>query len=243
MPEPSIMCRSKLCKKEFPKRLLRCPACGTVGIEKLYRYLSYDDRTIAILRDKQIYFPSAHKLNDPFEFQFHLKTSSVHGSAIDPTSLEDAKGKMKNYGVLALSEVNDNILMWSHYADEHRGICIEFERTDTNELGNWDHCLPVVYQQELPSFHPLELADSKAVTQALSTKGEYWQYEREWRMLTYESNKLFPLPGNITAVTFGLRMPQNDRNAIVSLLGHTVRYFEASRSTRYFILDISSVLI
>jgi hypothetical protein len=114
MPEPSIPCRSKLCKEEFPKRLLRCPACGTVGIEKLYRYLSYNDRTIAILRDKQIYFPAAHKLNDPFEFQFHLKTATVYGIAIDPASLEEAKVKIKNYGVLALSEVNDNILMWSH---------------------------------------------------------------------------------------------------------------------------------
>jgi hypothetical protein len=243
MPEPSIQCRSKLCRKEFPKRRLRCPACGTIGIEKLYRYVNYDDRTIAILRDKQIYFPAARKLNDPFEFQFHLKTSMIHGIAINRASLEDAKAQMKNYGVLAFSELNDNILMWSHYADKHRGICIEFERTDTNELGNWDHCLPVLYQQELPSFDPPELEDSKAVTQALSTKGAYWEYEQEWRILTYESNKYFPLPGNITSVIFGLDMPQKDRDAIVSLLSHTARYFEASRSTRYFALDISSVLI
>ena len=73
-----------------------------------------------------------------------------------------------------------------------------------------------LYQHELPSFNPLELTDSKAVTQILSTKGEYWQYEQEWRILTYESNKLFPLPGNITAVTFGLNMRQKDRDAVVS---------------------------
>jgi len=243
MPEPLIPCRLKVCKKEFTKRLLHCPACGTVGIEKLYRYLSYDDRTISILRDKQIYFPAAHKLNDPLEFDFDLTTSRVNGVPIDPVSLEDAKAQMKNYGVLALSELNNNILMWSHYADKHRGICIEFERTDTNELGNWDYCLPVLYQQELPSFEPLELEDSKAVTQALSTKGEYWEYEREWRILTYKSNKHFPLPGDIKSVIFGLNMPQKKREEIVSLLGHTVRYFEAIRSKRYFALDISLVLI
>lgn len=206
MPEPLIQCRSKLCKKEYPKRLLYCPFCDTVGIDKLYRYLSYDDRALSILRDKEIYFPSAHKLNDPFEFQFHLKTSTVHGNVINKASLEDAKRQMKNYGVLALSEVNDNILM-------------------------------------MPSFFPLELENSKAVTQALSTKGEYWAYEREWRILTYESDKQFPLPGKITSVIFGLNMPQRDRDAVVSLLGYTVQYFEAIRSERYFALDISSVLI
>jgi hypothetical protein len=44
-------------------------------------------------------------------------------------------------------------------------------------------------------------------------------------------------------VTFGLRMAQKDRDQVVSLLGHSVRYFEASRSTRYFALDVSPVAV
>ncbi|MCK9365010.1 MAG: DUF2971 domain-containing protein [Syntrophales bacterium] len=243
MPEPTMICRSKLCNREFSKRKLRCPYCNAIGIENLYRYIKYDERAISMLRENQIYFPSAHKLNDPFEFQFHLKTSSVNGIPIDQDSLVTAKADMKNYGVLALSELNNNILMWSHYADSHRGICIEFERTDTNELGKWDYCIPVQYQQELPSFNLHELGDSKAVTQALSTKGKYWEYEQEWRILTYESNKHHPLPGKITAIIFGLNMPQKERDSIVSMLGYSVKYFEALRSTRYYALDIKPVSI
>lgn len=34
--------------------------------------------------------------------------------------------KMSNTGVYSMSEVNDEILMWSHYADNHRGFCIGF---------------------------------------------------------------------------------------------------------------------
>ena len=33
----------------------------------------------------------------------------------------------RRFGVCALGERADSILMWSHYADEHAGICIEFD--------------------------------------------------------------------------------------------------------------------
>ncbi|MBV9575704.1 MAG: DUF2971 domain-containing protein [Gammaproteobacteria bacterium] len=35
-------------------------------------------------------------------------------------------------GILSLSSCNDSILMWSHYADFHKGFCIGFK---TNSLG------------------------------------------------------------------------------------------------------------
>lgn len=36
-------------------------------------------------------------------------------------------GMKKTYRVLCLSAVRDNILMWSHYADEHKGAVLEFQ--------------------------------------------------------------------------------------------------------------------
>jgi len=36
------------------------------------------------------------------------------------------KKMMNTFGIYCLSEVNDEILMWSHYADNHRGFCIGF---------------------------------------------------------------------------------------------------------------------
>jgi hypothetical protein len=32
-------------------------------------------------------------------------------------------------GVYCLSAINDDILMWSHYAEGHRGMCLEFDTT------------------------------------------------------------------------------------------------------------------
>jgi hypothetical protein len=33
------------------------------------------------------------------------------------------------YGILSLSETHDNLLMWAHYADHHRGFVIQFDET------------------------------------------------------------------------------------------------------------------
>lgn len=49
------------------------------------------------------------------------------------------------FGVLSLSATPRNILMWSHYGEQHAGICLEFERTATNRLGT--DALPMLYSR------------------------------------------------------------------------------------------------
>ncbi|MGV8921279.1 MAG: DUF2971 domain-containing protein [Pseudomonas sp.] len=53
-------------------------------------------------------------------------------------------------GVFSLSEINDDILMWAHYAESHKGFCIEYSRTVENVLGT--QAEPVIYQKDLPSL-------------------------------------------------------------------------------------------
>lgn len=243
MPEPVMKCRSRLCDAQFDKRLLRCPSCGMIGVEKLYKYRSFsgNHNTNDILTKRSVWFPSAHNLNDPFEFSFNFRVMSVNGVKIDRASLEVAKSTMKNYGVFSLSEPNDNILMWTHYADEHRGICLEFTRSETNTLGNPEHCVPVCYSNEVPTFMPLELQEKPAVSKVLTTKGLYWEYEAEWRVISHQSNVALPFPGDLTGVIFGFAMPQIDRDAVISKLGRTVRYFETTKSSSYYALDVTPV--
>ena len=50
-------------------------------------------------------------------------------------------------GVLCLSELHDDILMWSHYADCHRGICLVYETIDEF----FADARPVRYQVERPN--------------------------------------------------------------------------------------------
>ena len=36
--------------------------------------------------------------------------------------------------ILCLATEHDNLLMWSHYADSHKGICIEYTPFNENEI-------------------------------------------------------------------------------------------------------------
>jgi len=241
MPEPTMKCLSKLCDHEYVKTSLSCPQCGYPGITRLYRYQRFDKYTLDIFRNQQIWYPQADGLNDPFEFAFHRKASRIDGIKIDQNSWDMAIAQMKTIGVLSFSEVNNHILMWSHYAGSHKGLCIEFARNETCELGDASHTVPVLYDDALPSVQPLELQEKATTTRIFTTKGKLWEYEAEWRILTHKGNRVERLPGQITGVIFGIAMPEVDRERVRSILKNGVRYYEATMGSRYFGLQVEEM--
>ncbi|MBF8274986.1 MAG: hypothetical protein HW390_59 [Candidatus Brocadiaceae bacterium] len=131
--------------------------------------------------------------------------------------------------------------MWSHYSYSHTGFCIEFERTGSNDLGNGKYCIPVLYDDPLPTFKLMELSDPAVVSKILTTKSSHWSYEREWRILSKDGNQEHPLPGNITGIVFGCQMPSDNRLKIADILGNTVIYMQATKSETKFAIDIKPV--
>lgn len=90
----------------------------------------------------------------------------------------------RNVGILSLSEICDNELMWSHYADSHRGFVIGFDETHNffnrrrTENDEFYFVRKVQYSDD-PSAS-MSNVDGDAL---LTSKGTKWEYEREWRML------------------------------------------------------------
>lgn len=240
--EPIINCSN--CKTDYPRRKLKCPSCGQIGIAKLYKYVPYNQHSLSILINKEIWCPKAKSLNDPFEFHFEVTQNSIGEIPIDQTSLEDAKEAVKKCAVVCLSEINDDILMWSHYAQGHTGFCIEFERNEENVLGCWDNCCPVIYNPDnrVLSFTPQELEDPKAFAQIATSKAPHWGYEKEWRLIIRPDfeDKLIPLTP-ITSIIFGYKMGRNERKTIAHILGSNMKYTEAKKSKTEFALSINSI--
>lgn len=240
--EPTIKCPN--CKNEYQRRKLRCPTCDQIGIPKLYKFLPFNDHSLSLLINKQIWCPKAKTLNDPFEFHFHLTDTSIGSIPIDQNSIEDAKKDIKELAILCLSEINHDILMWSHYTEGHTGFCIEFERSDNNDLGNWDYCLPVTYNKiEVPSFDVSQLEKKASVAKIVATKAPNWSYEKEWRLIVPHNfaNGIIPLPAKITSVIFGCKMDDSRRRTVANILHHDVLYLEAIQLKTQFSLDIKPI--
>lgn len=89
----------------------------------------------------------------------------------------------------SFSKRNDSVTMWSHYADQHSGICIEYDFTDQPFVR--DCTYPVLYTKQPFDATEYFLDEMKKVRISILSslfKWKDWEYEREWR---------FTIPNNI----------------------------------------------
>jgi len=147
---------------------------------------------------------------------------------------------LKNSGVFCLSEHNNNILMWAHYTDAHKGFCIEFERCKNNELGDYKRTKPVRYIRH--DYERVTVLNNKAYYMKFYTKALDWKYEGEWRLCNEKSETTWPLPGRITAVIFGLRMRNDHKERIRKILSDLphVNYLQAEEVENQYRLKITN---
>jgi hypothetical protein len=147
----------------------------------------------------------------------------------------------KKWGVFCMCESPKNILMWSHYADRHRGFCIQFARSPKNKLGNIEMTRPVSYGCEYPSPDPYtENGMERIYDELFFTKAKGWEYEKEWRMLNEKGDIELPIPGDISSIIFGLNMPEPQRKTIKNILSdkQEINNLQAIKVKNKFELEI-----
>lgn len=133
--------------------------------------------------------------------------------------------ELSNHGVLSLAKRWNCPLMWSHYAEEHKGLCIEYDLGDTafHDLRPVSYNRPrAVRVSDLVEWKIKGRASVKA--QVLDTvffsKAPQWRYEREWRDLS-SSVGVVSAPARISAVLFGLRCDYSIITTVVRLFANS----------------------
>jgi hypothetical protein len=149
----------------------------------------------------------------------------------------------KDWGVFCLCESYKNILMWSHYADKHKGFCVRFARNADNRLGDIEYTRPISYSYEYPSADPYSAEGLERIYDELFfSKANCWEYEREWRMLNDKGNIELPLAefATISGVVFGLNMPTSHRETLRRILSDRkeIEFLEAVKVPNKFELEI-----
>lgn len=146
--------------------------------------------------------------------------------------------------VLCLSSKWNSPLMWSHYADEHRGICIEY---DTDQHDCWS-LKPVRYDQPrgIKSSDLAEwlVAGSKTAEEQIREtyfyrKAREWDYEKEWRDLASQRVGAGS-PFRMKAIYFGIRCSEAVKTTIVRLFGdrgESLRFYAVTEHATEFRLQ------
>jgi len=110
-------------------------------------------------------------------------------------------------GICCFSDIKTNILLWSHYANLHRGICIEFKP----DYSKYPFCniKRVTYTENKPSLNYRK----KNYVDLLSIKFKNWEYESEYRIIVPKSNDVSVEidPKEITRVIVGYKANETDK--------------------------------
>jgi hypothetical protein len=135
-------------------------------------------------------------------------------------------------GVCCFSTTHSNPLLWSHYGDQHRGLCVGYDllrrpRPMLRKVlygGN-----RIIKTSTLVDALLKSDTDAKASLNRdmLLRKARGWSYEREWRLLGKQGVQDSPL--RLKEVTFGLRCPSSVIHTVVKALqtpGRPVRVFK-----------------
>jgi len=137
---------------------------------------------------------------------------------------------LSKIGILSLTTNPLDVRMWAHYGGNSTGICIEFERTGENALGS-KSTLPVTYAKFRKKFNFHERHSRKE--EIITTKSVAWSDEEEWRHWEDQGDKLYPFPGKILRVMFGLNCNPNTIEITKSIFGKDVDFEEVLLGSDY----------
>lgn len=228
----------------------------------LYKYRSFNSYWRSILFDGLVYLPESSTLNDPFDCHIYVDIKKfsdfMNGFAskyvfpgIPLTDIEkvynprmkynldkEYNSTRKNILLTCFSETVNSILMWAHYADSHKGFCIEYD-TEKIDIEYRRFLFPVIYQREVYDYTDIAIMNDLSYTkymeiikmQGIETeyelkdvtnnalipmliKAQEWYYEREWRIvvpsLIFGSNEhLINLGNAISSIYFGANFDEN----------------------------------
>ena len=141
----------------------------------------YDEQPI-ISFFYNLYLAKEHKSEKQLRMGF--------GSIIDASFYKIRKSTLAS----CFASSYDSMLMWSHYADEHKGICIEYEIEDKNfreveysekiPICEITKMLKIIFGHEFSKTNiDVENEDYYFALKPLLTKGKDWEYEGEVRCI------------------------------------------------------------
>lgn len=185
------------------------------------------------------YFAAPRQLNDPYDCQIDFMKAVRLAKAADEPQTDAILGRWQRFaksvtepaatcGIFSLCAGDirgmEERLLWAHYADNHRGVCVTYE-IPYKFVDTMIGFAPVTYGEEklLDAIRALDVSgqpDFKTViepviTNFLTTKAKQWAYEKEARFISFASGLVRFERDWLRQVCFGLNTSPADRAAVI----------------------------
>lgn len=226
----------------------------------IYKYIPCSKKHLAAIKKNQLWMSLAGDFNDPFDCDHPIVTDMSHEdrlsviAKIGSCNVEELaehpdytknlieevvaghfKAKLAEVGICCFSKCWDSVAMWSHYAEDHRGVCLGYDATGLIGTTGYNF-LPVKYQAKPPLIHAKDIAFNfdEAVDRYVFTKKQEWSREKEIRLVNLRSGKgLVESPLVLRSVIFGLRTKDKDRIE-ARLRGRAVSFYNIHKKPGTF---------
>lgn len=209
---------------------------------------------IDVVENGCIRFTQAAALNDPFEnnpcfsvfskslrersrrllknvegrFRAHdaVTTGILIPKMVSDKTTEYQRNLRAKYPMLSLTKKRNNLLMWSHYANAHRGFVMGFDSDHSffhrEKPRTMSPLREVKYSRKrlvLPAYEECVTEDVSHII--FLTKSKYWSYEQELRMFAQPKYANVVLKGDDGLDIYLFKFPQESLKEII--FGHQVQ--------------------
>ena len=195
----------------------------------------------------EIFCNSPEKFNDPFDCQIEINHKQVLGGVKNYKEIKNQKflniimnsleKDLKRFNVSSFSKSEEkkkksyeNELLWAHYGDCHKGVCIEYDLDNLKKI-NYSYDYPkfsenfyktifLMREEGLNSYNKYnEKLINEVIRVHLLTKSKAWDYEEEWRLIQLEPIKKIE-KSQIKSIYFGLKTDENNIKTIIKILSN-----------------------
>lgn len=139
---------------------------------------------------------------------------------------------------MSLSQDPTNILMWSHYANFHKGMCLGFyNKTVTYAVKYSDEYPEIDFRLPDPNIRGLQMF------KVINSKSKIWEYEKERRMVFISGTPSeVRYPGELFLIIFGVKTPQAEIKKVKSIVKDPdVLFWQCEFVPGQYRLDFTSI--
>lgn len=224
------------------------------------KFNGINENTLKLLEHGELYFSKPEDFNDPFDCVIEhdanitrediknycnkknfsdTKTNKIlENFSVNPQKIIDLLSESIQtniFKIFCLSKNERNILMWSHYANNHTGICVGIKTYFLNskliiKIKNGYLCpyfhpdsielVHVKYEKEPPKYNIITREGDP--WKSIITKADFWYYEEEFRLILEHKyiikNPICIEKTEIGEILFGIKTPDKIKEKIIDII-------------------------
>lgn len=129
---------------------------------------------------------------------------------------QNIKAFFSQFGIACFTISPVNLLLWASYANNHQGICIQYN-TDLDK-NFFDDIRLMEYVKEFQKIEYLPETEHESLLNLFYKKLEVWRYEYELRIIKQQYGKHNVNPISIRSIAFGLRSTTDFKDKIIDIV-------------------------